>query len=646
MNVTCGRHPCRAGYIVVLPLVGSREPEKSVIKTYEKSSKLDPPGVTVSRAVRNRRRRIQPYAWLGAGAVTLGLGVGVVSGTAVAFADAGDAGSATTNSDNASTSASATAGPTRSTSTTAKKAATRGGRTAASPTAADTESSDSRVTVPAPAAAAASATEPLNPRRTARAAAVATREVDAPTVAIPTPEPSGSSAPAAVVPLPAADPAPNMESWLPATPIIPGLAVARSLDEMATAGQVLQAGTWGQGNILAGLAAVVPQIFITGAALSLNLWQVTNPGAQEFLAATAGIPIIAQIAQTNLIVNTWLTNVSQLSLGVADLFVPIVGLLGAPDTAAATTQLIAAARTDGTVYAVVPLQIKASTQPVANVSINNGARVPLLVDTGASGIVVLPSAVPNLDQLTPVGSGDSCFSGGLCYHYETYEIPVDFGGGAVTDTGLVNVVTNNDEYPDSVVDFTDYFFWGADGILGVGANTAGPGPAPIANATLPGELSNGVLIFQGLLPLGLGGVMVFGPNPLPTRVSLPGAPDAFIKISVNGAPQTTTGAIIDSGGVYGTIRAADVPAGITPVVITTGPYAGAYLPAGTKVEAYAPNGTLLYTYTAGTPGAFGKPIIASGLMNTSNAPFAQNPIYMNYANLTGSGIGSTDFSIW
>ena len=468
---------------------------------------------------------------------------------------------------------------------------------------------------------------------------MATLEVDAPTVnvTVPTPEPSGSSAPAAVVPLPAADPAPNMESWLPVTPIIPGLAVERSLNEMAAAGQALQAGTWGQGNILAGLAAFVPQIFLTGAALSLNTWQATNPGAQGFLAATAGIPIIAQIAQTNLIVNTWLTNISQLSLGVADLFVPIVGLLGAPDAADAATQLIAAARADGTVYAVVPLQIKASTQPVANVSINNGARVPLLVDTGASGIVVLPSAVPGVQQLTPVGSGDSCFSGGLCYHYETYNIPVDFGGGAVTNTGLVNVVTDSTEYPDSVVDFADYFSWGADGILGVGANTAGPGPAPIANATLPGELSNGVLILQGLLPLGLGGVMVFGPNPLPTRVSLPGAPDAFVKVSVNNGPLTNAGAIIDSGGVYGTLALANAPAGSV---------VGQDLPTGTRISVYAMDGTtLLYTYTTQSDPR-GTPVIASGLINTGNAPYAQNPIYMNYANLTGSGIGSTDFSIW
>ena len=55
--------------------------------------------------------------------------------------------------------------------------------------------------------------------------------------------------------------------------------------------------------------------------------------------------------------------------------------------------------------------------------------------------------------------------------------------------------------------------------------------------------------------------------------------------------------------------------------------------------------TLLYTYTTQSDPR-GTPVIAGGLINTGNAPYAQNPIYMNYANLTGSGIGSTDFSIW
>ena len=45
----------------------------------------------MSQSARKRggNRRIQPYAWLGAGAVTLGMGVALVGGTAVAFADTG-----------------------------------------------------------------------------------------------------------------------------------------------------------------------------------------------------------------------------------------------------------------------------------------------------------------------------------------------------------------------------------------------------------------------------------------------------------------------------------------------------------------------------------------------------------------------------
>ncbi|MBU3707404.1 MAG: hypothetical protein FGM50_12115 [Mycobacterium sp.] len=593
----------------------------------------------MSRAARNRRGRIQPYAWLGAGAVTLGLGMGVVSGTAVAFADTGaDTGPA---ADTATTSAAANSGPTRASSP-AKKAATRGrgpttGDTDVSAAgAAQSERAESRVTLPAAAVAVAVAEPATGSDTTADTTAdprtTATRR--APRVETPA---VTAAKPSAVVALPAADPAPNMESWLPDTPIVPGARVELALEQMAIAGQVLQAQTWGTGNVLAGLASIVPQIFLTGGALSLSAWQATNPGAQQFLASTAGIPLIHQVAQTNLIVNTWLTNISQVSLAGAELFLPIVGLLGGQSAVAATAPIIAAARQNGTVYAIVPVQIKATTQPVASVSINGGRGVPLLIDTGASGVVVLPTAVPNLEALTPVGAGDSCFSGGLCYHYETYETTIDFGGGAVTDTGLVNVVTNNDEYPDSVADFADFFSWGADGILGVGANTAGPGPAPIANATLPGELSNGVLLLQGLLPIGLGGVMVFGPNPLPTRVSLPGAPDAFVKVSVNGEPLTDAGAIIDSGGVYGTLALANAPAGST---------VGQNVQPGTVIRVYATDGTtLLYTYTA-QAGLFGTPVIASGLINTGNAPFAQNPIYMNYASFPESGIGSTDFSIW
>ena len=630
----------------------------------------------MSRVARSRGkgRRIQPYAWLGAGAVTLGLGAAMVSGTAVAFAEtgAGEGPSAASAGPTTETSVAATSGTEAAAAPKRQKAAVRSARggvaehatqsgaavkTRASVAAAVSDDlpatqagteSDSAVR-PAEALADPAAVEPMTagnsviapapaPRGLAgRGQRVAVTETAVPVAAVDV-ESSGAgavAASAAVVPGAAANPAPNMTSWLPDTPIVPGAHVQLALQEIAAAQGVIQDETWGSGNFIAGLAAIVPQVFLAGAALSLTAWQATNPGAQQFLAAVAGIPIVAQVAQLNLVGTMLWPNFADLSLAGAELFLPVVGLFGAPDAVTLGQPLIAAARQDGKVYAVVPLQVKLSTQPVATVSINNGSRTPLLVDTGASGIVVLPSAVPNIGQLVNIGSGDSCFSGGLCYHYETYETSVDFGGGAFADSTTVNIVTNNDEYPESVADFQEYFSWGADGIMGVGANTAGPGPAPIPNTDLPGELSNGVLIFQNFLPFGLGGLMVFGPNALPTRVSLPGAPDAYVKVSVNGGALTDAGSIIDSGGVYGTLPLANAPAGSV---------AGQNLPAGTRIAVYAPDETtLLYTFTT-LSGLSGTPVIETGLMNTGNAPYQQNPIYMNYAG--PDGIGSTDFSIW
>jgi hypothetical protein len=481
----------------------------------------------------------------------------------------------------------------------------------------------------------APAVTPKRSARTARttAAMVATQPAVEPTPSVE--QSPAETAPAAAVPGPAADPAPVMTSWLPGgtnpgTQIVPGVHVALALQEIANAQGILTAQTWGSGNVFAGVAAIIPQVFLASAALSLQAWGATNPAAQGFLAGTAGIPLIQQVAQVTLLSTMLLPSFAEVSMGGAALFLPLVNFLGADVTAAQT--LVAQARQDGKVYAVIPVRMVANTQPVIGASVNGGSSATLLVDSGASGLVTTADKVGPLG--TPTGSGTSCFSGGLCYHYETYNATVDLGGGAVT-TAPVNIVTDNDQYPDSVANFKSFFSWGADGILGTGANTAGPGPAPIPTAVMPGELSNGVLLFQNLF-FGLGGVMVLGPNPLPTRVSVPGAPDAYVTVSVNDGPKNAAGAIIDSGGVFGTLnRDLYNPA-----------FAGTSLPAGTKISVYTADGaTLLYSYT--TQGApRDTPVIETGLFNTGNAPFAQGPIYLNYGFDDPYGIGSTDFSIW
>jgi hypothetical protein len=441
------------------------------------------------------------------------------------------------------------------------------------------------------------------------------------------PAPAASAAAAAV-----SDPAPNMDSWLPATPIVPGEHVTLALQQIEQSQDLITQETWGAGNILAGLGSFGPQAALATAQLMLAIWAASIGNAQSFVASTTDNPLIHPIAQLNLQNELLYPALSDLSLATASALMTPLGWFGADIEPAKA--LVAEARQNGKIYAKVPVRMLLGTQPMVDVKINGGRNAALLIDTGASGLVTTRDKIGSAALGARTGEGDSCFSGGICYHYETYNMTVDLGDGAVT-TAPVNLVTDNATWPNSVQIFKDFFSWGADGILGVGANTAGPGPAPIPTAVMPGELSNGVLIYQNAYPFGLGGYMILGPNLFPTKVSLPGAPDAYVKVSVNGGPKQDASAIIDSGGVFGTLNRSLYPG--SPI--------GTNVPAGTKIDVYAPDGTtLLYSYTA-QPGDAATPFIDNGLFNTGNAPYAQNPIYINYGT-TPYGIGSTDFSIY
>ena len=631
----------------------------------------------MSRVARkSARRRIQPYAWLGAGAVTLGMGAAMVGGTAVAFA-APETDSTSTSSDGPSSEASSTKREP------AKTRATRGARASAvaegdAPVAAgparrgqvvDVEPEPEPVDIPDPTPAAADpadqatvqpeaeqsvADNPLpaaaTPVDTPKRVAAWEDRVDTADEAVPPlPDPVAatelSPAPPVVGPAPAAavtvvgDPAPNMDSWLPGglnpgTAIVPGEKVTLALQQIELSQALITEATWGAGNILAGFSSFGPQSALASAQLMLAIWGSSIGNAQRFVADTVDNPLIHGIAQANLQSQLLWPALSDASLATASLLIPTLGWFGADIDEAEETVL--AARQNGKIYAQVPIRVKFGTQPIVNAKINGGRNAELLLDTAASGLVTTRDKIGTTNLGPKTGEGQSCFSGGLCYHYETYNTSVDLGDGAV-GVAPVNIVTDipgDPNYENSVANFKAFFSWGADGILGVGANPVGPGPAPIPTAAMPGELSNGVLIHQNAYPFGLGGYMILGPNLYPTRVSLPGAPDAFVKVSVNGGPKQDAAAIIDSGGVYGTLNRSLFP------------QAGANVPAGTKIDVYAMDGTtLLYSYTT-QGGSSPTTYIETGLFNTGNAPFAQGPIYMNYGFNEPYGIGSTDFAIW
>ena len=263
--------------------------------------------------------------------------------------------------------------------------------------------------------------------------------------------------------------------------------------------------------------------------------------------------------------------------------------------------------------ATVPLQINNVTEPAINLSVNGGPTVPVLVDTGSAGLVIGLRDLGLKNLSFPSRFGVSTYSGGLIYLYATLNGTVDFGNGIVTAPTPVNVVIFS--FPMS---FANYLAGaGVRGVLGVGPNAVGPGPSIVTTA-LPGDLARGVLID---VP---NGVLVFGPNPLPARVSVPGSPNARIQVKVGDQPPQLVSAVIDSGGVYGTILSSLVPSGLPP---------------GTPISVYTGDGqTLLYSYTITETNA--PTVISDGPMNTGFLAFAEQPVYISYS---PSGVGTTIF---
>ncbi|WP_343600642.1 PecA family PE domain-processing aspartic protease [Mycobacterium sp.] len=262
----------------------------------------------------------------------------------------------------------------------------------------------------------------------------------------------------------------------------------------------------------------------------------------------------------------------------------------------------------------VSLQVIDGTEPVVYISVDDGPRVPVLVDTGSSGLVIPLHDIGTQNLGAPTGYGVSGYSGGLTYDYTTYQATVNFGNGIVTAPTSIDVPTSAS--PES---FQHYVAAdGVVGVLGIGPNAEGPGPSIVTTA-LPGDLSAGVLIDESQ------GVLQFGPNPLTPLVSVSGAPITSLEVSIDGGtPVTVTGAI-DSGGVYGTI----------PASVVGGP---GTVPAGTLISVDTSSGQPLYSYT--TTATDGPTVTSEDLLNTGSIPFSQYPVYISNSPI---GVGTTVF---
>ncbi|BBZ43929.1 hypothetical protein MPRM_12100 [Mycobacterium parmense] len=286
--------------------------------------------------------------------------------------------------------------------------------------------------------------------------------------------------------------------------------------------------------------------------------------------------------------------------------------------AAAATGTLGGAVTGGGSTATVPIT-QYGTEAIVNASVGSGGVTPLLVDTGSTGLVIPYQNVGGLFGLLQAGFphniGIGGYSGGIDYLFATYNMPVNFGGGVVTQSTPVNVElfafpTSLQSAMQNGWSFQSYFQPdGVQGVLGLGPNAGGPGPSIPTTAFANPAWNQGVLVNEPA------GQLVFGgpPTGLGTPVTVSGAPVTTLGVQVGNGAIQQVGSIVDSGGVEGTIPASVI--GNAPV--------------GTEIHIYA-NGTDLYNYTyAGGQNAYYPEVISSGLMNTGYAPYSLFPTYLS-----------------
>ena len=272
----------------------------------------------------------------------------------------------------------------------------------------------------------------------------------------------------------------------------------------------------------------------------------------------------------------------------------------------------------------VPLTIVGGTEPIVNASVGTGSPVPLLVDTGSTGLVIpVKDAGGILGVLRlglPSGIGMGGYSGGLNYVYVTYNAPVNFGGGLVTsptpvDLELFAFPTSLQSLANNGFSFQSFFAAdGATGVLGVGPNAGGPGPSIPTQAFANSSYDTGLLINESARTL------TFGPNPLTPIATLTGSPVTTLHVTVSDGPAQAVDSIIDSGGVFGTIPSSVI----------------GNAPPGTVITVSTPGGVELYQYTYGASDS--ATAISSGLMNTGALLFQNHPVYISYS---PSGTGTT-----
>ena len=394
-----------------------------------------------------------------------------------------------------------------------------------------------------------------------------------------------------------------------------------ALEQISDAKEDLREATWDSGNVLAGLAAMLPQMYLSGASASLERWQQNHLLLQQRYAETYDDPFAHWLAGVRIENSIQRTVRVQDQLEAAEKLLTVVGWFGTASQMEAIGQLIGTAADNGLVYQIVKMELQYNgdnpvrTEPVIYISVNGGKPAPVLVDTGSLGLIIDPRDV-GVDGIgEPTGTGTASYGdGSSVFFWDSYDIPISVDGVESSPTQILVVELQ------SAQGFTDY---NGDyvGVLGIGANAGGPGEFnPFLS--MPGLLSQGVLFDERRRRL------ILGPNPYGARTTIPGAPSSQLQVKIGDGEKTLVDTWVDSGGILGSVP--DNVYGDGPEV-----------PPGTVVSVYTEDGeTLLYSYTTTRKNTLSVTDSEDDpRFNTGFTPFSLGTLYFSFA-----GAGSTSFN--
>ncbi|MDG4666908.1 PecA family PE domain-processing aspartic protease [Mycobacterium sp. 236(2023)] len=387
-----------------------------------------------------------------------------------------------------------------------------------------------------------------------------------------------------------------------------------AVEQISEARDGLKAATWDSGNFLAGLASILPQMWLGGAQTSLERWQENHATLQAQYAATAENTFAHWIAGQRIEASIQRTIRAQDQLEAAEKFLPVVGLFGPREQMAALATLVDQASDNGLVYQILDVYMENTNgipriNPIIQMSINGGEVVNVLLDTGSYGLVINPQVI-GLEQLGPIIGRDwACFADcAVPYFYDVYNIPVTVNDDVTSAPSPVKVVTLNTWYALSQTN-SDY-----QGILGIGPNSGRPSAAGRSNplAFLPGLLGQGVLMDPKR------NRAILGPNPYAARVTLDGAPINQLRVKIGDYDEQLLDTWVDTGGIEGSIPASLVNGATS-------------LPNGTLITVSTPDGVELFSYrTSGKDTPSIDPEATDAIFGFT--PFAVTPIYTEFTN--------------